>query len=78
MFDLLFYRCVAEQVTGGTSGGHYAGARADRNVLAEAAERRLQEQASRGVKGEVRLPKSRDELPDLPSNREAGLRWQVG
>ena len=62
--------------SGSIGGGGYAGQTADRSVLAAAAERRAQQEANRGRKGEVRLPKSRDDMPDLPSSQE-GLRWQV-
>lgn len=61
---------------GGGSSGQTS--RPDRNVLAEAAEKRRQESAGRGVKGEVKLPKSRADMPELPDDREAGLKWQVG
>jgi len=45
--------------------------------MAEAAERRLQAESQRGVKGEVRLPKQAPS--DLPEGTgEGGLRWQVG
>lgn len=46
--------------------------------MAAAAEKRRQEAESRGRKGEVRLPKSRDEMPDLPANNDSGLKWTVG
>lgn len=49
----------------------------DRQRVLEAAERRNQAEASRGIKGEVRLPRSYDEGPNFGGN-EGGLRWQVG
>lgn len=55
-------------------GGSYTGAPVDRSVLATAAEKRLQQQANRGKKGEVRLPKSSEDLPELPQD---GLRWRM-
>lgn len=50
----------------------------DRQRVLEAAERRSQAQASRGCKGEVRLPRSHDEGPEFGGGNEGGLRWQVG
>lgn len=45
--------------------------------MLQAAERRAQEQAARGVKGITRLPK--EPSADLPINTKGtNLRWQVG